>query len=170
MYIKLTGAILIILGCGGYGVLMAVNHRRETAALHQLANAMERMICELEYRLTPLPELCRFGAEQTKGSVRQFFLALADAMDEQVSPDVGVCTVAVLKEISSLPSHSAAHLQALGQTLGRFDLSGQLTAFERCKQSCMMQLEVMEHQQAQRLRSYQTLGFCTGAALAILLF
>lgn len=170
MYIKLTGAILIIIGCGGYGILMAVNHKRETAALHQLAIAMERMICELEYRLTPLPELCRFGAEQTKGPMRQFFLALANAMDEQVSPDVGVCTVTVLKEISALPGHAAAHLQSLGQTLGRFDLSGQLTAFERCKQSCMMQLEVMEHQQGQRLRSYQTLGFCAGSALAILLF
>ncbi len=170
MYIKLAGAILIIVGCGGYGILMAVNHRRETAALHQLTQVMERMICELEYRLTPLPELCRFGAEQTKGSLRDFFLALAKAMDEQVSPDVGVCTITVLKDMSGLPSQVSAQLQSLGQTLGRFDLSGQLTAFERCRQSCMAQLEVMEHQQSQRLRSYQTLGFCAGAALAILLF
>ena len=170
MYIKLAGALLIILGCGGYGILMALNHRRETAALHQLAQAMERMICELEYRLTPLPELCRFGGEQTKGPLREFFLSLAKAMDEQVSPDVGICTVTVLKDMNGLPSHAAAHLQSLGQTLGRFDLAGQLTAFERCKQSCEMQLEVMEHQQSQRLRSYQTLGFCAGAALAILLF
>ena len=63
-----------------------------------------------------------------------------------------------------------AQLQALGQTLGRFDLTGQLTCMERCRQSCMGQLEVLEHQQSQRLRSYQTLGFCAGEALAILLF
>lgn len=170
MYIKLTGAILIIAGCGGYGILMAVNHRRETAALRQLTHVMEQMICELEYHLTSLPELCRFAAAQSKGPVRAFFLALAKAMDEQVSPDVGICTVTALKEINNLPDHASAQLQSLGQTLGRFDLPGQLTAFERCKQSCMAQLEVMEHQQAQRLRSYQTLGFCAGAALAILLF
>lgn len=170
MYIKLAGAILIIAGCGGYGILMAVNHRRETAALHQLARVMERLICELEYRLTPLPQLCRFGAEQSKGTIKVFFLNLAKALDEQVSPDVGICTIAALKEISGLPSHAAAQLQSLGQTLGRFDLPGQLTAFERCRQSCMAQLEVMEYQQGQRLRSYQTLGFCAGSALAILLF
>lgn len=170
MYIKLTGAILIIAGCGGYGIMMAMTHRREVSALHQLVAVMERMICELEYRLTPLPELCRFGAEHTKGAVRTFFLSLAKAMDEQVSPDVGLCTVAALKETPGLPSHAAAQLQALGQTLGRFDLPGQLTSLERCKQSCLGQLEVLEHQQSQRLRSYQTLGFCAGAALAILLF
>lgn len=170
MYIKLIGAILIVAGCGGYGILIAANHRKETAALRQLAHVMERMICELEYRMTTLPDLCRFGAEQSKGPVQCFFYALAKAMDEQISPDVGICTVTVLKEINGLPSHAASHLQSLGQTLGRFDLPGQLTAFERCKQSCMMQLEVMEHQQSQRLRSYQTLGFCAGAALAILLF
>ena len=170
MYLKLTGAILILAGCGGYGMMMAMSHRREVAALHQLAEVTERMICELEYRLTPLPELCRFAAEQTKGAVRMFFLALAKAMDEQVSPAVGICTVTALKATSGLPRYAAAQLQALGQTLGRFDLTGQLTSLERCKQSCLGQLEVLEHQQSQRLRSYQTLGFCAGAALAILLF
>ena len=170
MYLKLIGAILVLAGCGGYGILLAMTHRREVAALHQLTDVMEKMICELEYRLTPLPDLCRFGAEQTQGAVKSFFLALAGALDRQVSPDVGVCTIVALKETTSLPNHAAAQLQALGQTLGRFNLDGQLTSLERCKQSCLGQLEVLEHQQTQRLRSYQTLGFCAGAALAILLF
>ena len=170
MYLKLTGALLVVVGCGGYGLMMAMNHRREVAALHQLVRVMEEMICELEYRLTPLPELCRFGARQTKGQLKVFFEALAKAMDEQVSPDVGICTVTALKATAGLPSFAAAQLQAMGQTLGRFDLTGQLTCLERCKQSCIGQLEVLEHQQSQRLRSYQTLGFCAGVALAILLF
>lgn len=170
MYLKLTGALLVVAGCGGYGLMMAMNHRREVAALHQLVRVMEEMICELEYRLTPLPELCRFGARQTKGQLKAFFEALAKAMEEQVSPDVGICTVTALKATAGLPSFAAAQLQAMGQTLGRFDLTGQLTCLERCKQSCIGQLEVLEHQQAQRLRSYQTLGFCAGVALAILLF
>ena len=169
MYLKLMGAILILAGCGGYGIMMAMNHRKEVAALHQLAKVMEEMICELEYRLTPLPELCRFGANQTTGALKAFFQSLAKAMDEQVSPDVGICTVTALKATPGIPSFASAQLQAMGQTLGRFDLTGQLTCLERCKQSCIGHLEVLEHQQSQRLRSYQTLGFCAGAALAILL-
>ena len=170
MYLKLTGGMLILMGCGGYGIMMATAHRREVAALHQLVQAMEMMICELEYRLTPLPELCRFASERTKGPVKTFLFALAKAVDEQISPDVGICTVAALKETPNMPRYASAQLQALGQTLGRFDLAGQLTGLERCQQACLGQLEVLEHQQSQRLRSYQTLGFCAGAALAILLF
>jgi stage III sporulation protein AB len=150
--------------------MMATNHRREVLALRQLVLVLEKMICELEYRLTPLPELCRFGAEQTNGAVQTFFRELACIMDEQISPDVGICTVAALKRTSNLPVQTAAQLQALGQTLGRFDLQGQLNSLEQCKQSCLGQLEVLEYQQPQRLRSYQTLGFCAGAALAILLY
>ena len=170
MYLKLIGAILIIAGCGGYGILMAMNHRREVKALHQLIYVLQQMICELEYRMPPLPELCRFGGGCTTGAIRSFFLALARMMDEQVSPDVATCTIAALKSVSGIPSQAAAQLQSLGQMLGRFDLSGQLVGLERCAQACQGQLEVMEHQQTQRLRSYQTLGFCAGAALAILLF
>lgn len=150
--------------------MMAVAHRREVAALHQLVEAMDVMICELEYHLTPLSELCRFGAERIKGPVQLCFVALAEALDDQISPDVGLCTIAALKATPTVPKYASAQLQALGQTLGRFDLSGQLTGLERCRQSCRGQLEVLEYQQSQRLRSYQTLGFCAGAALAILLF
>ena len=170
MYIKLIGAVLIITGCGGYGIMLAITHRRETSALHQLVEVMEKMICELEFRMPPLPELCRFASEQTKGAISVFFRNLGKVMEEQVSPDVGLCTVLALKETTALPSSASAQIQALGQTLGRFDLMGQITSLERCKQSCLCELEVMEHQQSQRLRSYQTLGFCAGAALAILLF
>ena len=170
MYIKLTGAILILVSCGGYGIMLAMQHRKETASLHQLATVMDCLICELEYKMCSLPELCLFGAAQSKGPVKAFFTALAKAMEEQISPDVYACTIAALKDVAALPVHTAAQLQALGQTLGCFDLNGQLAAFERCKQSCLAQLEIMEHEQTQRLRSYQTLGFCAGAALAILLF
>lgn len=170
MYIKIVGALLVLIGCGGCGLMMATFHRREVAALHQLVHAMDGMISELEYRLTPLPDLCRFGSTQSNGVIKTFLGALAEAMDKQVSPDVGCCTITVLKNIQNMPNHASAQLQSLGQTLGRFDLTGQLSALEHCRNSCIAQLEVLEHQQAQRLRSYQTLGFCAGAALAILLF
>lgn len=170
MYLKLLGAILILAGCGGYGIMMAVNHRREVAALHQLAGVADKMICELEYRLTPLPELCLFASGQTQGALSTFFSELAKVMEEQVSPNIGACTAAALGRTVGLPSCTVTQLQSLGQTLGRFDLTGQINALQQCRQSCLNELEALEYQQPQRLRSYQTLGFCTGAALAILLF
>lgn len=170
MYLKLLGALLILAGCGGYGVMLAVNHRREVASLRQLKGAADKMICELEYRLTPLPELCIFASQQTKGPLSQYFRVFADVIQEQVSPDISQCTTEALRRTAGLPGQTVLQLQTLGQTLGRFDLTGQIHVLHQCAQSCKNQLEVLEYQQPQRLRSYQTLGFCTGAALAILLF
>jgi len=170
MYIKLIGAGLILAGCGGCGIRIAMLHRREVAALHQLVQVLDGMVCELEYRLTPLPELCRLGSEYATGTVQRFFISLADAMDAQLSPDVRLCTATVLNQTKAMPLQTAMELENLGQTLGRYDLQGQINALRQCKQSCLNRLKGLEHQQTQRLRSYQTLGFCAGLALAILLF
>ena len=170
MSLKVFGALMIFTGCGGYGVIMAQSHRREVAALHQLVIALNAMVCELEFRLTPLPELCRYGASQICGPVGRCLTDLADALDTQVSPDVSTCTVVAIQRQPRLPRYAASQLRALGQSLGHYDLTGQLSALGQCKQACLGQLEKLEKEQPQRLRSYQTLGFCAGAALAILLF
>lgn len=170
MYIKLIGAGLIIAGCGGCGIRIAMLHRREVSALHQLVQVLDGMLCELEFRLTPLPELCRLGAEYAGGAIQAFFLTLAEKMDSQLSPDVRQCTIEALKQTKGLPAQAAEELETMGQTLGRFDLQGQINALRHCKQSCLNRLKALEHQQTERLRSYQTLGFCAGVALAILLF
>ena len=169
MYIKLIGGILIVAGCGGYGLLLAHNYRKEVSALHQLAEVMQYMMCELEYRMTPLPDLCRFGAGHTTGALSSFFLRLAGKLDEQLTPEVTSCVESALLETNGLSGYASAQLRNMGQTLGRFDLEGQVISLRQCKESCLAQLESLEHQQSQRLRSYQTLGFCAGAALAILL-
>lgn len=170
MYIKLIGAGLILAGCGGCGIRLAMLHRSEVTALHQVLQVLDGMLCELEFRLTPLPELCRIGSEYASGGVQRFFLSLADEMDQQVSVDVRQCTAAALKQVRGLPAQTTFELENLGQSLGRYDLQGQINSLRQCKQSCLNRLKGLEHQQSQRLRSYQTLGFCAGLALAILLF
>ena len=169
MYLKLMGAILILAGCGGYGIMMAMNHRKEVAALHQLAKVMEEMICELEYRLTPLPELCRKVAAQRTGFTGQLFANLAKELDAQVSPDVQYCLAAAASKSGTISGRLEEAICILGASLGRFDLQGQLLGLETVRTYCRTELEQMKSGRDTRLRSYQTLGLCAGAALAILL-
>ena len=56
----------------------------------------------------------------------------------------------------------------MGSSLGRFDLDGQLLGLEAVRVYCQEQLSEMSKDRDVRLRSYQTLGLCAGAALAIL--
>ena len=170
MYLKILGAILVISACGGYGLMMVFSHRKEVAGLRALVHALDVMICVLDFRLTPLPDLCKIGADSIDGPVSSCLLRLSEILNDQLSADVGSCTTDAVDMTAGLPQRVSLEIRSMGQTRGRFDLEGQRSGLRNCKEVCNNQLEVLEHQQPQRLRSYQTLGFCAGAALAILLF
>ena len=169
MSLKWMGVLLIVGGCGGFGVAAVLAHKRAEAALHQLLRALEFMECELQYRLTPLPELCRRTAEVTSGRIREVFRHLADELEGQIAPDAGSCMKAALGKAPDLPEAARSALLELGDTLGRFDLPGQLKGLEGTRAVCTQALEGLSRNRDSRLRGYQTLGLCAGAALAILL-
>lgn len=170
MPIKIIGALLIIGCCGGFGILLARNHRREVKLLYELLHVFDVMSSELEYRLTPVPELCRLCAQELSQPLCSVFKDVAQQLELQTVTDAAAAMEQILRRDKHLPAAVSLSLHLLGQTLGRFDLNGQLRGLRHCTESCRHELEELEHNQHQRLRTFQTLGFCAGAALAILLF
>lgn len=163
--IRIVGACCIVTGCGGFGFAMAAAHRREEAELVRLISALEYMSCELSYRMTPLAALCRGAASE--GMVGDFFRRLASELERGDAPDVQVCVRAVLDRLEA-PRELERQLQQLGDTLGRFDLPGQLRGLEGAIRSAEDALRRIRDGADGRRRSWQTLGLCAGAALAIL--
>ena len=168
MNLKLVGAVLIFVTCGSVGFRMAATHRLEVRTLQQLVAALEHMECQLLYRMSPLPQLCRSTAEATDGLVRKFFLALAAELESQVAPEVFHCVQAALCQVKGFPGQSAAVVEHFGASLGAYDLDGQLKAIAGTKQACSQTLQQLVLDQDSLLRSYQTLGLCAGAAVVIL--
>ena len=168
MNVKIIGAALIIAGCGGVGFSMAAAHRREEKSLRQLIRALDFMGCELQYRLTPLPELCRCAAAESGGAVSHLLADLATELEAQVAPDAASCMNAALSKTKGLPQRTRKNLMLLGSSLGQFDLQGQLTGLEAARKQCRRELDELSRDRDVRLRSYQTLGLCAGSALAIL--
>ena len=164
---KWIGAMLVIAGCGAVGFSMVWTHKREENLLRCLKSAVDFMACELQYRLTPLPELCRLAGKEQKNPVGQTFLQLHRELEDQVLPDVEYCMNQSLRE-GDLPRRLMEGFRLLGQNLGRFDLQGQLKGMEMVRDYCDRELEALGKNREERLRSYQTLGLCAGAALAIL--
>lgn len=158
---------MIFFGCTGFGFAMAAASRREEEQLRQLLRALEYMSCELSYRMTPLPSLCRGAAEGSSGLVGAFFLELARELERQTAPDVQVCVYEVLQRLTA-SKEMRRLLSELGATLGRFDLPGQLRGLESSIHSSEAELRRIREGAADRRRSYQTLGLCAGAAMAIL--
>lgn len=166
--LKWFGAMLIVFGCGSAGFTLSATHRKEEKTLRQLISALDYMQCELQYRCTALPDLCRLTAAQCTGALRSLFVTMACELEDQISPDVFCCMNTALTKVSTLPNHTREALRALGRTLGRFDLDGQLMGLENARHNCRSTLDKLSENREIRLRSYQTLSLCAGAALAIL--
>ena len=166
--LKWIGAICIVLGCGSVGFAMSSAHRKEEKTLRMLISALDFMQCELQYRLTPLPDLCRLTAAQCDGALRSVFHRLSCELEDQISPDVFHCMNTAIAKVNGLPPKTGEALCALGRTLGRFDLDGQLLGLENARYHCRTVLDSLSENREVRLRSYQTLSLCAGAALVIL--
>ena len=168
MSFKLVGGLFVILSCGGFGFFLCTAHKREEWLLRQLSVSLDFMLCELQYRLTPLPDLCRQAAQQGKGQIHQVLLQLAEELEYPFSSNVRNCMDKVLGQQERFPKRVQENLHRLGSTLGRFDLEGQIKELEILRQQCRSDIELLAADKSQRLRSYQTLGLCAGAALVIL--
>ena len=165
---KLLGAGLIVAACGCMGFAKAAAHRRKERMLQQLILALQTMASELQYRLTPLPQMLRLGAAQCGGLLGRVFGSAADEMENQVAPDAASCFHMALEGLPELPGALRDKLLLLGKSLGRFDLQGQLSGMEAVSQLCKRDLEGLLLNRDARLRSYTTLGLCAGVALVIL--
>lgn len=166
---KWIGAILIVVSCSSCGFAIAAGKRREERLLMQLLGVLQFMESELAFRLTALPDLCRMAAGECRGTLQTVFLNLYRELTCQKMPDAGSCMYAALQRTGELPAGIRRPLVQLGHTLGRFDLPGQIQGIRSVRKRCEESLENLRKNRDERLRSYQTLGICAGAALAIIL-
>ena len=167
--LKLLGALFVVFGCGCVGFSFAQSHRKEEAALAQLIHALEWMTWELSYRMPELASLCSDVSRQCEGSVSLLFSNLSAELRQQVTPDAALCMQAAVDQTPRLPSLARKQLLLLGQTLGRFDLQGQLSGLTACEKQCQEELDRIRQNSQLKQRNYQTLGLCAGIGLVILL-
>lgn len=165
---KWIGAVLIIAGCGGFGFSLAAGHRHQERSLQRILRILDFMSSELHFHATPLPQLCASAAKLYNNPEALVFSRLAESLEARETSDAASCMDEVLKEIQ-LPTETREILRQVGETLGRFDLEGQLKGLEEGRELCRHQLKTLGENRDTRLRNYQTLSLCTGAALAILL-
>ncbi len=167
--LKLVGAAMIVFGCGGVGFFMARQYRAELTALKQLIHVLDFIKNDLQYRQSPLPELCRLGALQSLGLVSRIFASLAEQLEKNVSFNATECMLVALSLHENVPKRLQFYLNQLGNSLGYFDVNGQIQGITAVREDCVKELSELESQKVHRIRNYQTLGLCAGAALAILL-
>lgn len=168
MIVKMIGVILIFISCGSVGFKIASNYKKEEKYLSNFVLIIEYMISELQYRLTPLPHLCKLASVKFDNYLGNIFEKISHELELQQCSDPAMCFTSVLKTEKSIPPITRSQMEFLGQTVGQFDIDGQVKCLETVKAECERQLTLIRNNQENRLREYKTLGLCAGAALAIL--
>lgn len=168
MNIKWIGALLIVASCGAVGIKMSMAYIKQERQLDQLLTSMHYIKCELQYRLTPLSQVVYRCTEQTTGAIRGFYQNLQKELDMQDSPNAQYCMRSALAKSVDLFPSTVSVLRRLGETLGAFDLDGQLIGIEEASNFCRENIDTFKKNRRDRIRNYQTLGLCAGAALVIL--
>lgn len=168
MSVKLIGALCILIGAGGWGVLSASRFKAKLRMMNQLYAALGFMICELQFRRTPLPQLFRKAADEYSGRIGHVLKMISQELDAQISPNAQRCVLVALDNCLDIPENIVELLRSMGTSLGKFDVDGQLQGLEAVRTSCYEQLKQLAQNKDIRIREYQTVGLCAGAAMAIL--
>lgn len=169
--IRIVGMVLVAGASASAGFGAALRVRQSISQMRQLSSALEVMRCELQYAMTPLPQLCDVVAKTAKGTIHTLFLNLGKGLTGEDNCDTSQAMRQAIGQTRALalPEDILFSLLELGQTMGKFDLNGQLSILEMTQKRIQMCLERYERDQNQRCRSYQALGLCAGAALIILM-
>ena len=167
MMLRIIGAVLVVASCAGFGFLLALNYKAEERALRQLLEALNIMESQLRYSMLPLPELA-LSAAAAGGVIERILLCFVAEVETNTHADPSACMIAAL-EGQRLPEITKSLLVTLGRSLGTFDLEGQIKALKAVQGDCKQQINLLSQNRDVRIRNYQTLSICAGAALAILL-
>ena len=168
MWTKILGSICIIGVCGGYACHLAMLRRLDEYNLRQLIFLLNYMESELHFRLTPLPELCRIGAEYTQGILSDVFSLLYDTLTTQQFSSVDDCMAEVINGRKNIPTHTKEILVLLGTQLGHFGLEGQVRSLDSVIDQCTQLLCKLNDENSVQVRHYKTIGLCAAAALVII--
>lgn len=167
--IRWLGVICILGSCGYVGFSMAGRCLGEIRSLEMLDRSLELMICQMEYRLTDIPELCDILSSACSGPVRKVFLELGKEVQKRDTPNAAVAMALAIERTPELPPACGEILQSLSTGLGKMDLAGELRDLEYARSQVKQNLEARRAGREGRVKSYRVLGLCGGAALAILL-
>ena len=168
MSLRLSGSLLLLLGCGGFGFSAANLMKDRLQAMYDFIHLLELMKSELSYRRTPLPALFRNLAVRFN-RFKEIANGFADCMEGQVSPNLRAC-MQIATGRQKGKGLADEYFLLLADSLGNFDLEGQLKELDMLQGQIQKKITEMEREQTSKMRLCRTLGLCAGAGMAILLF
>lgn len=169
MPFKWIGSALIIGSSIVFAAKQTVYHATEIHLLDDFIRIIDNITSELTYHLTSLPELIATNANHSPTIIRKVFTLLAENLNQQILPDAESCMISAIQKTDIPYVHLQKILLLFGNSIGRFDLDGQIKELEITKEQCKQELQLLKSNHTERIRSTRVLCLCAAIALVILL-
>ncbi len=169
---KMVGAILIIIGSGITGLIIARNYSLRPQQIRYLRNGMQMLETEILYGLTPLPEALRRIGQRLPFPIGQFYLRTSELLTHgEGLPAFEAWEIALrdLQDNSALLAEDLDILYYFGQSLGGSDRQEQEKNLRLVLEQ-LRQLEIKaEELKVKNKKLWQYLGFSLGAVVVLIL-
>lgn len=167
---RLFGALLLIVGSSGIGMMAAIRLKERVDDLSGLVCGLEGMKRGLLSRTEGLKAMLNDGANQTQGRGRSFFRSLSQGMDTLDGSAFSLLWEKTLESalLRCLES-DLTELKSLGGILGSYDADSQSAALDKVIADLNFRLKEAVEQRKSLGRVYGTMGVSVGLLLAIIL-
>lgn len=173
MYLKLSGAILIITAAYLYGNNVSAAFRQRVRCLEELLMSLEMLQSEIGHGLTPLPEAFLNLGKRMNDPAGSLFLETAQYMKLNRGLSARECWMKALKKNFLEMEYMKKDLHLLerfGRVWGKGDKKGQLAQVALMQESLRQALAEAREEQAKNGKIWRYLGLMGGITVVIFLF
>ncbi len=170
--LRWVGLIMVVLGCGLMGQLLAKSLERRCKVLQELGQGLLILEREIGYSATLLPQALA-QAGQGAGQAGELFIVTGELLAAGEGQGAGHAWLDALDRTApdlNLEEETRQLLVAFGQGLGLSHSQDQLKRLELCR----LRLEGLETEAKNKWRQlgkvWKNLGWAMGLALALLFF
>ena len=168
--IRILGAALLTVGCGGLGLSAVKRLDDRVRDLRELSTGLEILQRELSWRLSPLPRALEAASGGTNGRAAQFFICCAKGTEQPAGAPFRILWDRGLEQCYlQLSREDRALLGQLGSVLGRYDGDSQRQAVENVLAGLSRQQAQAEDDRRRLGRVYGVLGVTAGLFLTLVL-
>lgn len=168
---KIFLCILILASCFGAGKVKSLEFSYRLRQLRELHRGFKLLQTEIQYARETLPVVLERLSREECGLLASFFKMICDLLQggEKSFFQCWETSISEIYKDSNLKKEDLEILRQLGQEIGKSDLQGQKSAFERFFSRLEEQMKEAEFEKKQKGRMYQSLGLYGGILIVVLL-
>ena len=170
-FMRYSFLFLVITGCTSIGFLLSRIFSDRLEDLKSLKTLLNILQNKIKFTHLPLYEIFeQIGEMNTKTKIKRIFLKCGEKIKQMNIEKAWNDSIEEEMFFLNLNNEDIDTLISLGNTLGKTDVEGQISALEEFKERLDVQIREAEMQKNKNSKLYKSLGTIVGLVIVILLF